>query len=180
MSFSDRDRLAGILAACNVAEAIVGGGRDVFLLSDRDQYAATDALSRIGEHAKHLPIDLLDRMASVPWRAAAGMRNRIQHASLDTDYYLIWTTIERRLPEVRLLVESALDLLDGHGVDRFEDIDVADLPEQVAADALAEARRSGLAGPAGGHRRCNFYDRTMKRPCENTLAPGDLRCHLHR
>jgi len=181
VSFSDRDRLAGILAACNVAESIVADGRDGFLRSDRDQYAATDALSRIGEHAKHLPDELLDRMKAIPWSAAKAMRDKIQHASLDIDHALVWTTIEQRLPVVRVLVGDALDLLDAHGIDQFSDIDEADLPERLAADALSAARQSGLAGRRRGPLVCNFYDRQkMSRPCQNPLAPGDLRCHEHR
>lgn len=93
-----------ILEAADVAARIVAQGHARFLADPVLRYAADTVISRIGECSKRLSDEALARMPSVPWREVRGMRNRLQHASMDTDYVLVWNVLEVEMPKVRAAV----------------------------------------------------------------------------
>ncbi|MDZ7734176.1 MAG: HepT-like ribonuclease domain-containing protein [Acidimicrobiia bacterium] len=86
--------------ALGVAARLVAEGREAFIHDELLQYAADTAISRLAECARKLPEDVTAAIPSVPWPALMGMRNRLQHASLDTDYALVWNVLASELPRV--------------------------------------------------------------------------------
>jgi uncharacterized protein with HEPN domain len=51
----------------------------------------------MGEATRHLPSELKDANADIPWAAMAAVRNRVAHGYVGLDDVLLFETIETRL-----------------------------------------------------------------------------------
>jgi len=58
-------------------------------------------LEIIGEAAHQLPEETTARFDEVSWRQIVGLRNRIVHSYFDIDLHIVWTILERNLPELK-------------------------------------------------------------------------------
>lgn len=70
--------------------------------------AVVRSLEIIGEAVKHLPDDLCDEYPKIPWRAIAGMRDRLIHDYFGVNYNIVWDVARNQLP---LLAEAVDDML---------------------------------------------------------------------
>lgn len=87
-----------------------GLDRGTFLTDPTLQRAFVRSLEIIGEAAKHVPDALRIRHPSVPWRAMAGMRDRVIHDYLGVDYEIVWDVVENKVPALRKDLERILAL----------------------------------------------------------------------
>jgi uncharacterized protein with HEPN domain len=105
----DTVRLRHMLDAAREAIELVEGKARADLDASR---ILTLALARllevVGEAASRVEKTIRDRHPEIPWAAAVAMRNRIVHSyeSVDTD--IIWTTVQRDLPDLVQKLERAL------------------------------------------------------------------------
>jgi uncharacterized protein with HEPN domain len=53
--------------------------------------------------------DYADQHASVPFSIAYEMRNALAHGYFNVDLDVVWTTIERDLPELEVLIRDLLN-----------------------------------------------------------------------
>ncbi|MEI2387461.1 HepT-like ribonuclease domain-containing protein [Breoghania sp. JC706] len=100
MPRSPARRLADIARAIADIHAFVDGlDQAAFLASprqDRKTFKAVSAsLMEIGEAVKALPEEVTGRYPQIPWRAIAGLRDRVAHEYFQVDVEVIWTTLER-------------------------------------------------------------------------------------
>src|SRR5512137_2629627 len=58
-------------------------------------------LSIIGEAAKNLSPQLRKQYPDIPWKATAGMRDKIMHHYFGVDYEAVFETIRRDLPVLK-------------------------------------------------------------------------------
>lgn len=76
----------------------------------RQDEKTTDAVVRnlevVGEAVRRLPEDFIARHPNVPWRQAAGLRNRIVHDYFGLDLEIIWEVIQHDLPRLRQQLEN--------------------------------------------------------------------------
>lgn len=79
-----------------------------FVADFRIHFAVTRALEIIGEATKRLPALLREEYPDVPWREMAGMRDRIIHGYDAIDLGIVWNTVTRRIPIVKLQIEQIL------------------------------------------------------------------------
>ncbi|MCB9430541.1 MAG: DUF86 domain-containing protein [Ardenticatenaceae bacterium] len=79
-----------------------------FIEDFRIHFAVTRALEIIGEATKRLPAHLRDEYPEVPWREMAGMRDRIIHGYDAIDLGIVWNTVSRRIPVVKIQIEQIL------------------------------------------------------------------------
>ncbi len=55
----------------------------------------------IGEAVSHLPEEVKEKEASIPWTLIKGMRNRLIHEYFGTDLLLVWNVIKTELPSFK-------------------------------------------------------------------------------
>jgi uncharacterized protein with HEPN domain len=93
------------------AERVVrytAGGRDAFLGDTMVQDAVVRNIEVIGEAVKQLSPELRDAHPDVPWKAIAGMRDRLIHGYDTVNFALVWEAVERHVPDLRVTVEELL------------------------------------------------------------------------
>ncbi|MGL1892246.1 MAG: DUF86 domain-containing protein [Spirochaetaceae bacterium] len=88
-------------------EFIKGLSKDEFKYDEKTQFAVIRCLEIIGEASKRIPDDFRESNKSIPWKAMAGMRDRLIHGYDVVDYEIIWTTVSRTIPT---LITSIKDL----------------------------------------------------------------------
>ena len=57
-------------------------------------------LELLGEAATHLPADVRDSAAQIPWRQIIGMRNRLIHGDLGIDNDIVWSAVTIDIPAI--------------------------------------------------------------------------------
>ncbi len=65
-------------------------------------------LTIIGEAASRVPLDVRQRLASVPWTEMRGMRNVIVHSYYGVRLPIIWNTMRENLPGLTAPLRAAL------------------------------------------------------------------------
>jgi uncharacterized protein with HEPN domain len=76
---------------------------------DRTFDAVIRCLTVIGEAAKGVPDSLRSRYPQVPWKAAAGLRDRVVHHYFGIDQDVVWDVVENHLVPLQIALEVALE-----------------------------------------------------------------------
>jgi uncharacterized protein with HEPN domain len=106
---TQRDFLNDIRDAAATAIEFVGGRTlDEFVVDKKSCYAVARALEILGEAAKHIPQDLRDRHATIPWRSMAGIRDKLIHDYVSVDPEIVWRTVAEDLPPIIPKIEHVI------------------------------------------------------------------------
>lgn len=106
----DRVRLLHMIEALETAQRFAAGrGRRDLDVDDMFRLALTRAIEIIGEAAGRVTRATQDRYSDIPWRALAGMRNRLIHAYFDVNRDIVWTTATDDVPKLLTKVRAILD-----------------------------------------------------------------------
>lgn len=107
--------LNDILDACEKAIRFSEGMDLVdFARDDRTVFAIVRALEIVGEASKRVPATIRDRYPGIPWRAMAGIRDRLIHDYERVDLEVVWKTVKEDLPKLRVDIHQTLADI-GHG-----------------------------------------------------------------
>lgn len=99
--------LKDILAAIERIEIFVQGmDFDAFQADDKTVSAVIRKLEIIGEAAKGIPVEIRSIHSHIPWKEMAGMRDKLIHFYFGVDSDLVWATVKRRLPDVKLWIKD--------------------------------------------------------------------------
>jgi uncharacterized protein with HEPN domain len=107
-----RERLRDILDAIGRIKRYAVRGREAFEADELIQSWIVRHLQIIGEAARALPQDVLDRMPGVPWSDIIGMRHVLVHDYFVIDTDIVWDVVESDLAELTRNVERLLAELD--------------------------------------------------------------------
>ena len=93
----------------NVYEYRQGLELDSFLSDKKVLAACSFAVLQIGELVKDLSEDILNSNVDIPWKSIRGMRNRIVHDYENVDLAVLWKTIDKDLPQLKIRLTELLD-----------------------------------------------------------------------
>lgn len=110
---SDRERLLDIVEAIERIEKYAAQGRQAFDRDELIQNWFVRHLQIIGEAARALPAEFKDRYPEVPWLQIMGMRNILVHDYFGIDKEVVWSAVERDLPDLKGKIEAILQKLPG-------------------------------------------------------------------
>ena len=85
-------------SAQKAREFVAGMTYEEFVADEKTQYAVVRALEVLGEAAKKVPPEWREVYAEIPWRAIAGMRDKLIHDYIGVNLAVVWRTVEEDLP----------------------------------------------------------------------------------
>jgi uncharacterized protein with HEPN domain len=89
-------------------DSFMPADKESFLRDIQCQDAVMRNLAVIGEATKKLPRSVWDQHPQVPWKAIAGMRDKLIHDYVSVDVTVVWDTVQRDLPVLHAAVERLL------------------------------------------------------------------------
>ena len=105
------DFLDDIRKASEKAPEFLGGlSLAAFAADEKTAYAVIRALEIVGEATKRVPGTLRDRYPQIPWRAMAGIRDKLSHDYQTVNLEVVWRSVTEDLPvllpELRRMLEE--------------------------------------------------------------------------
>lgn len=86
-----------------------------FIEDDKTAFAVVRALEVLGEAAKKVPKSVRDRYPGLPWRAMAGIRDKLIHEYFGVNLQVVWQTVQEDLPSAKkTLAHIVTDLQREH------------------------------------------------------------------
>lgn len=85
-----------------------GMSYDDFNSDEKTLYAVIRCIEVIGEAVKRLPEDFRDSNPEIPWKAMAGMRDRLIHGYDIVDNEIVWNTITKTIPSLIIKFRSII------------------------------------------------------------------------
>jgi uncharacterized protein with HEPN domain len=84
-----------------------------FSKDDKTIDAVVRNIEMIGEASKHLPEEIRQLDSEIPWKAIAGMRDKLVHDYFGVDVRFVWNTVVQDIPplkeKISLLLEKVKD-----------------------------------------------------------------------
>jgi uncharacterized protein with HEPN domain len=72
-----------------------------FRKDDKTVFAVIRALEIIGEAVKKIPLTVKNKYKQMPWREAAGMRDKLIHEYFGVNINVVWKTIIEDIPRLK-------------------------------------------------------------------------------
>src|SRR5436190_21896483 len=104
-----RDYLEDLRKAAEKALLFLGGmSLEQFIADEKTGYAVVRALEIVGEATKRIPQEVRDRYPQVPWRAMAGIRDKLIHDYISVNLEVVWKTVREDLGVVLPMFDKIL------------------------------------------------------------------------
>jgi len=108
----DRERILDIQEAIERIEKYAAQGRQAFERDELIQTWVIHHLQIIGEASRALSPGFREQHSEVPWSQIIGMRNILVHDYFGIDVAVVWSVVERNLPELKLYINTILTSFD--------------------------------------------------------------------
>lgn len=82
--------------------------KEDFLKDETLKRAIVRSLEIIGEAAKKIPSDYKAKFPEIEWKSMAGMRDRLIHDYMGTNYHIVWDAATNKIPLLKKQTESLL------------------------------------------------------------------------
>jgi len=109
MSRDDATLLDILQAAEMVVQFTAGADQEVFLNDPKTQAAVLHKLLLMGEAVKRLSMDFRSRYPGVPWKAIAGMRDKLIHSYDAVDVRETWKVAISEVPQLIPVLRGLLE-----------------------------------------------------------------------
>ncbi|HVM71453.1 MAG TPA: DUF86 domain-containing protein [Anaerolineales bacterium] len=107
--YDDTTRLGHIYDAIARIESYVNKvDKSTFLSNTMMQDAVVRQLEIIGEAARNISDDLIEKHPELPWFEMRAIRNKIVHDYLEVNTEIIWDTVKNDLPSLKPLIAKLL------------------------------------------------------------------------
>ena len=111
-----RERLLDIQEAIGRIEKYAAQGQETFERDELVQTWIVHHLQILGEASRTLSSDLKDQHPEIPLPKIIGMRNILVHDYFGIDVEVVWSVVERDLPDLKRQIEAMLrELGSGSG-----------------------------------------------------------------
>jgi uncharacterized protein with HEPN domain len=94
-----------------IEQFLVNVDEQTFLRDDKTIFAVIRALEIIGEVAKRIPPEVRQAYETIPWKAMAGMRDKLIHDYTVVNTTVVWKTATEDIPMVKQLLYTIRDSL---------------------------------------------------------------------
>lgn len=107
----DRQRLLDVQEAIEQIEKYTDQGRDAFEQNELIQTWVIHYLQIIGEACRAISQPFKDQYPTVAWNKIIGMRNILVHLYFGIDEEIVWSVVERDLPDLKQQIKTILQEL---------------------------------------------------------------------
>jgi len=98
-------------AALKAQQFVAAMDYAAFAADEKTAYAVVRALEIIGEAAKRIPQGVRDQNPSIPWRAMAGIRDKLFHDYTSVNLQVVWQTVVEDLPSLGRQIDQLIRAL---------------------------------------------------------------------
>ena len=107
--FDDTARLGHIFdAICRIESYVSDVDKPTFMANNMMQDAVVRQLEIIGEAARNISDELIEKHSDLPWFEMRAIRNKIVHDYLEINTEIIWDTVKNDLLTLKPLIENML------------------------------------------------------------------------
>ncbi len=109
-----RDYLEDVLDPIIEIEQFIGEMEfEAFAEDKKTINAVIRSIEVIGEAAKNIPESVKRKHTSIPWKAMAGMRDKMIHEYFGVDIEILWVTATEDVPALKPMIQDILKKFGG-------------------------------------------------------------------
>lgn len=103
MSKEPNEYIRHILDECSFIQSVTENNlsKEQFLQDETLKRATVRSLEIIGEATKKIPADFKVMWSTIEWKNMAGMRDRLIHDYMGTNYNIVWDVIKNKIPQLQ-------------------------------------------------------------------------------
>lgn len=111
MSKEVNEYLKHILLECDYILSVIKPEttKDEFLKDESLKRAVVRSLEIIGEATKKIPADAKVKWSHISWKNMSGMRDRLIHDYMGTNYNIVWDVTKNIIPKIKVEIQNIVN-----------------------------------------------------------------------
>lgn len=109
-TLTDKNRLYHILDAIESIEQFTSGvSYEEYQKDFKLRLALVKLIENIGEASNSISTETQQRFSEVEWEVLNGIRNILVHEYFGIDYEIIWDSIRKNIPTLKVKIQTVID-----------------------------------------------------------------------